>query len=75
MIVSLRTRLLMGVIVSTTLLLGIFCVIVYVITRNTLTDQFDESLLSTAKMLSAVVESEIEGEHQGSDHEGESEHN
>ena len=75
MIVSLRTRLLMGVIVSTTLLLGIFCVIVYVITRNTLTDQFDESLLSTAKMLSAVVESEIEDEHQESDHEGESEHN
>ncbi len=74
MIVSLRTRLLLGVIVSTALLLGVFCVVLYTITRDTLLDQFDDSLLSTAKMLSAVVGNEAsDGEHEGEHHEGEKE--
>jgi len=61
---SLRTRLLLGVIVSSVLLLGILCAILYAITRNTLLAQFDNSLLSTARMLSAVVEKEnYEEEH------------
>ena len=69
MTVSLRTRLLWGVIVSTALLLGIFCVILYMVTRYTLLNQYDESLLSTAKMLSAVVENEDFEEHDESDNE------
>ncbi len=74
MTISLRTRLILGVIVCTALLLGVFSVILYVITRSTLLGQFDSSLLSTAKMLSAVVGSETsEGEHREEHHDGEKE--
>ena len=58
MTVSLRTRLLLGVIVSTALLLCVLCAILYTVTRNTLIHQFDNSLLSTARILSAVIENE-----------------
>ncbi len=58
MIVSLRTRLLMGVITGTAVLLGVLCVSVYAITRRYLIGQFDISLLTTARMLSAVIEEE-----------------
>jgi len=75
MTASLRTRLVLGVIVSTALLLGILCVILYAITRNTLLSQFDGSLLSTAKVLSAVVGNEAsDGEHEGEHREEEREH-
>jgi signal transduction histidine kinase len=58
MIISLRTRLLVGIIVATALLLSVFCVLVYTITRHTLIQHFDTSLLKTARMLSAVIEIE-----------------
>lgn len=72
--VSLRTRLFLGVIVSTALLLGIFCILLYTVTRSTLIRQFDNSLLSTAKMLSAIVENEgFEGNDE-KEHDGHKEH-
>ena len=74
MTISLRTRLLLGVIISTALLLGIFCIILYTVTRSTLIRQFDNSLLSTAKMLSAVVGNEFFEENHEREHEGEKEH-
>lgn len=76
MIVSLRARLLSGVVVGTVLLLCVFCVIVYTVTRRTLISNFDDSLLSTAKMLSAVVEDEGErhGGEDGGEDGGEGEH-
>jgi len=58
MMVSLRTRLLVSVIVGTALLLMVFSVVLYWATRRTLFRQFDRSLLATAEMLSAVVERE-----------------
>ena len=58
MIVSLRTRLLLGVVTGTAVLLGVLCVSVYAITRRHLIGQFDRSLLATARMLSAVIEEE-----------------
>ncbi len=67
MTLSLRTRLLLGVIVSSVLLLGILCTILYAITRNTLLSQFDNSLLSAARMLSAVVEKEDKKEEPGAE--------
>ena len=74
MIVSLRTRLLMGVVTGTAVLLGVLCVSVYAITRRHLIGQFDKSLLTTAKMLSAVIEEEdfneeAEGGHDNHDAE------
>ncbi len=62
MTLSLRTRLLLGVIVSSVLLLGVLCTLLYAVTRNTLLDQFDNSLLSTARVLSAGVEKEVKKE-------------
>ena len=53
---SLRKRLFSGVVFSTALLLCIFCIIVYSVTSNMLTRQFDNSLLSMAEILSAGVE-------------------
>lgn len=58
MIVSLRTRLLLGVVTGTAVLLGVLCVSVYAITRRHLIGEFDRSLLTTARMLSAVIEEE-----------------
>jgi len=58
MTMSLRTRLLSGIIVGTAVLLGLFCITVHAVTRRTMTARFDESLLSTARMLSAVTEEE-----------------
>ena len=58
MIVSLRTRLLWGITLGTTILLTIFSVSVYTITHQTMIQHFDESLLGTARMLSAVIENE-----------------
>ena len=58
MIVSLRKRLLWGITLGTTILLTIFSVSVYTITHQTMIQHFDESLLGTARMLSAVIENE-----------------
>lgn len=74
MIVSLRTRLLLGVVAGTAVLLGVLCVSVYAITRRHLIGQFDRSLLTTARMLSAVIEEEnlneeAEGGHDANDAE------
>jgi hypothetical protein len=70
MTMSLRRRLLWGMIISTTLLLGMLCIILYIVTRSTLLSQFDTSLLSTAKMLSATIGNEtFEGRGEGEHHE------
>ena len=60
---SLRTRLVISVVSGMVLLLAVFSLILYVVIRRALVNQFDASLLSTARMLAASVEqdgSEIE---------------
>jgi len=56
MTISLRTRLLSGVVVGTGVLLTLFCVTIYSLTSRTLVRHFDESLLDTARLLSAIIE-------------------
>jgi len=55
---SLRSRFLIGLVVSIAFLLCAFCLVIYTATRHTLIHHFDKSLLDTAKMLSAVIEDE-----------------
>ena len=55
MTISLRTRLLAGIIIATAVLLSVFSVIVYTVTRQSMIQNFDASLLSSARMLSALV--------------------
>ncbi|MBN2130362.1 MAG: sensor histidine kinase N-terminal domain-containing protein [Sedimentisphaerales bacterium] len=55
---SLRTRLLAGTIGGMVLLLACFSVTVYAVIRHALVGEFDSSLTSTAKLLSAAVEIE-----------------
>jgi signal transduction histidine kinase len=62
MIYSLRSRLLAGVVAGITFVLCVFCITIYTATRQTLIYNFDKSLLSTAKMLSAVIENEAYGD-------------
>ncbi len=65
MILSLRTRLLGGIIIATAVLLGLFSVIIYSVTRQSLIRHFDVSLLGRAQMLSAMIEEDgFEGEHE-----------
>ena len=67
MIYSLRFRILAGVVAGITFVLCVFCVVIYTATRQTLIYNFNKSLLSTAKTLSAVIENEaynIEGDKQ-----------
>jgi signal transduction histidine kinase len=54
--------------VSTTLLLAVLCIILYTVTRSTLLTQFDDSLLSTAKMLSATIGNEALAGHREEEH-------
>lgn len=56
MILSLRTRLLSGVVVGTAVLLAVFCVTIDSLTRRTLIRHFDDSLRVTAGLLSAIIE-------------------
>lgn len=58
MILSLRARLLSGIIISIALLLSVFSLILYGVTRHNMIRSFDDSLLATAKLLSAVLEDE-----------------
>ena len=58
MTASLRKRLLSGIVLGVFALLVVFSLLLYVIMRHKLISQFDGSLLTTAKMLSAVVERE-----------------
>ncbi len=58
MIYSLRSRLLAGVVTGITFVLCVFCIVIYTATRQSLIYNFDKSLLSTAKTLSAIIESE-----------------
>ncbi|MCP4259445.1 MAG: GHKL domain-containing protein [Planctomycetes bacterium] len=53
---SLRTRLLIGIIIGMILLLTIFSLLIYVVIRSTLVKQFDTSLTSVAQILAASVE-------------------
>jgi two-component system sensor histidine kinase QseC len=69
MILSLRKRLLIGIIAGTAILLAVFSLMIYTVTKQTMIQHFDKSLLASAKMLSAVVESEgSESEHEGDEH-------
>jgi len=52
-------------------LLGVLCISVYAITRRHLIGQFDRSLLTTARMLSAVIEEENFKEEAEGDHDAE----
>jgi len=65
MILSLRSRFLVGVVVGLTVLLCILCTIIYTATRHTLICHFDKSLLDTAKMLSALVETKDDDDEEG----------
>ena len=56
MTISLRTRLLSGVILGMAVLLALFCTIIYSLTSRTLVRHFDDSLLATARLLSAFIE-------------------
>jgi len=53
---SLRTRLIIGVIIGILLLLTVFSVGIYTVIRGALLRQFDASLASTARILAASVE-------------------
>ena len=53
---SLRTRLLVGIVGGMMMMLLVFSLIIYTLIRRALVNQFDASLLSTARMLAASVE-------------------
>ena len=53
---SIRTRLLVGITAGMALLLTIFSIVIYAMIRLALINQFDASLLSTARMVAAAVE-------------------
>lgn len=63
MTVSLRTRLLTGIILGTTFLLIIFSMAVYTITHRVLLRQFDASLYARASIFSALTEEETDPNH------------
>ena len=71
MIVSLRTRLLGGIILGTAVLLAVFSVAVYTVTRQSMVQHFDASLLTTAQMLSALIEEESGSEEAENGHQAE----
>ena len=56
MSLSLRTRLLAGIIGGMILLLTIFSLLIYVVIRSALVKQFDSSLASVTQVLAASVE-------------------
>jgi heavy metal sensor kinase len=56
MSLSLRARLLAGIVGGMILLLTIFSILLYIVIRSTLVDQFDTSLASLAHVLAASVE-------------------
>jgi two-component system heavy metal sensor histidine kinase CusS len=58
MILSLRSRLVVRVVLGLAVVLCSLCVLIYAVTRYALISNFDKSLLDTAKMLSAIVELE-----------------
>lgn len=58
MILSLRARLLSGIITGTAVLLAILCTLIYVSMRRNVIHQFDKSLLTTARLLSAIIQDE-----------------
>ncbi len=69
MIISLRTRLLIGIVLATAILMSLFSVVVYSVTHRSMIQHFDTSLLSTARMLSAVIEKEgRDDEHEEREH-------
>ena len=63
MILSLRTRLLWGIVMGTAVLLAIFSAVIYTLTRQSVFRHFDASLLNTAHLLTAVIEDNGFGEH------------
>jgi signal transduction histidine kinase len=71
MIVSLRGRLLWGIIGGMVILLLVFSVLLYGIMHKALMRQFDASLLSTARMLTAAIEDERRDESSNKENSGE----
>jgi signal transduction histidine kinase len=59
MTTSLRTRLILGIVGGMVLLLTVFSVTVYILIQRALVNQFDSALLSTAKVLAASVEIDV----------------
>jgi two-component system, OmpR family, heavy metal sensor histidine kinase CusS len=59
---SLRGRLLWGIIGGMVVLLLVFSILLYGVIHKALMDQFDASLLSTARMLTAAIENEDRNE-------------
>ncbi|HPS55294.1 MAG TPA: ATP-binding protein [Sedimentisphaerales bacterium] len=57
---SLRKRLIWDIVIGTTILLAIFSLIIYTVTKRTMIHHFNKSLLASAKMLSAVIEEDDE---------------
>lgn len=55
---SLRTRLLIGVVIAVFVLLTIFSAAVYIVIRGALVREFDDSLISIAQVLAASVEAD-----------------
>jgi len=53
---SLRTRLLFGIVIGMLLLLIVFSSVVYTVFKQVMTNQFDSSLKSTARILAASIE-------------------
>jgi len=58
---SLRTRLLSGIIGGMILLLIVFSLLIYVVIRSALVNQFDTALASVAQILAAAVETDPNG--------------
>jgi len=56
---SLRIRLILAIIAGMVLLLTVFSLTVYMLIRRALVNQFDEALLSTARILAASVEIDV----------------
>lgn len=75
MTISLRTRLLSGVVIGMAVLLIIFCIVIYSISSHVLFRQFDNSLSATANMLSAVIEAEGLETKDGEGHQDENKNN
>ncbi len=61
MMSSLRTRLLSGIIGGMILLLIVFSLLIYVVIRSDLVNQFDTALASVAQILAAAVETDPNG--------------
>jgi len=56
MTTSLRTRLILGIVAGSVLLLTVFSMTIYILIQRALVNQFDSALLSTAQILASSIE-------------------